>query len=65
MIIHSIFINQYIRQKTDRLSMSWMLKGEGGRTLKSFHKEVANLDEIGRRSGRKAPSKQKEFHEQR
>ena len=42
MIIHSIFINQYIRQKTDRLSMSWMLKGEGGRTLKSFHKEVAN-----------------------
>lgn len=43
MIIHSIFINQYIRQKTDRLSMSWMLKGEGGRTHQSFHKEVANL----------------------
>lgn len=49
--------------------MPQMLKG--GRTLRqvreggthgSFHKEAVHLDVTRRRSGRKVPSRQKEFH---
>lgn len=36
------YIHKSIHQAKDRQSMSWMLKGEGGRTHQSFHKEVAN-----------------------
>lgn len=48
--MYNIFINQCIRQKINRHSTPWMLKGgrahlqvRGGGNH-SFHKEVVNLD---------------------
>lgn len=47
----NIIINQYSRQKINRHSMPWMLKGgraylqvRGGRNHRSLHKEVTTLD---------------------
>lgn len=47
----NIIINQYSRQKINRHSTPWMLKGGrahlqvmGGRNHRSLHKEVVNLD---------------------